>query len=37
MIDIDLMFDLIDFFDIELNIDLLFELLDLFVVDFEDY
>ena len=31
------MFDLIDFFDIELNIDLLFELLDLFVVDFEDY
>ena len=37
MIDIDLMFDLIDFFVIELNIDLLFELLDLFVVDFEDY
>ena len=33
----DLMFDLIDFFEVELDMDLLFELLDLFVVDFENY
>ena len=33
----DLMFDLIDFFEVELDMDLLFELLDLFLFDFMDY